>query len=73
MAVGRRMFEGQSSIAGLCNICGSVAKPAYTCNICGSIVCLSCYHHNIGVCKKCFKERFDLKKKPVSELPKGLQ
>ncbi|HLD41602.1 MAG TPA: hypothetical protein VJB06_01070 [archaeon] len=64
MAIGTRILESQTSISGLCSLCGTVAKPAYTCNICGAIVCLSCFHHNIGACKKCVKLRFNKVKPP---------
>jgi len=39
--------------AGICSICGGVAKPAYTCMLCGAVCCANCFVVELGLCKRC--------------------
>jgi hypothetical protein len=40
-------------VAGLCTVCGGLARPAFTCGMCGIIVCRKCFNEDLGLCMRC--------------------
>lgn len=40
-------------VAGICSVCGGLAKPAFTCEMCGTVVCSRCYNLDLSLCERC--------------------